>query len=131
MPWLKRHKILVCVLVALVILGGDIGWSVIVESSALNAAYTSYRAPRFFFVLDVYENLEGMRSYRHIARSLVRGKNSDLEKITALNTWAHNHVRSIYTKAPEGIIDDNFYNILRRGHGYCDQIAHVFATLGY
>src|SRR5262249_48755708 len=36
-----------------------------------------------------------------------------------------------YTKFPQGVIDDNFYNILRRGHGYCDQIAHVFATLGY
>lgn len=112
-------------------IGGYVSWRTLVNYSAVNAAYLPINEPKFFLAVDAYENWQGILTYRHIARSLVAGKTDDIEKITALNTWAHNHVRSIYTKFPAGVIDDNFYNILRRGHGYCDQIAHVFATLGY
>jgi hypothetical protein len=111
--------------------GGYLGWRRLVEYSATHVAYVSVQEPNFSLIVDAYENLEGVLLYRRIARSVVRDKSTDLEKITALNMWAHNHVRSIYKRFPEDVIDDNFYNILRRGHGYCDQIAHVFATLGY
>ena len=42
--------------------------------------------------------------------------------------WTYENVRPPYA-APPRIVSDNSYRIVRRGFGYCDQAAHVFATL--
>jgi hypothetical protein len=60
----------------------------------------------------------------------VAAKPTHRERLAALMEWAHENVRPQYA-APGRVVPDNFIDIARRGYGYCDQSAHVFATLAH
>lgn len=96
--------------------------------SALGMGYTSTRAAYESLPLDAYETAVGLIWAEATAARLTRGKSSMREQLEALEVWTHENVRPQYA-APSPLIDDNFYGIARRGFGYCDQLAHVFATL--
>jgi tetratricopeptide (TPR) repeat protein len=98
------------------------GWS------ALGVGYTSRTEPYEPIVLDAYEILSGTAWARSTALRLTSDKTTDREKVEALVAWTNQNVRPQYA-APTEVISDNFYNIARRGFGYCDQVNHVFATL--
>ena len=72
--------------------------------------------------------LEGRQSLRFLAKSITQGLESDLEKATAISKWVFLHVRP-QTAAPPVVIGDDFWNIMRRGWGFCDQMAHVYAAI--
>jgi tetratricopeptide (TPR) repeat protein len=93
-----------------------------VQGSIANAAPQGYSSlnPQSFF--------GGRQIARNLAIEITRGKGSDIEKIVAINTWTKMHIRS-QNSGPTTIFQDDYLNIMKRGWGYCDQIAHVFATL--
>ncbi len=97
-------------------------------SSAASISYTSGVPNRESMLLDVYETASGIRLFRAIADRAVAGKSRDLARLSALMEWTYENVRPEYA-APERFVADNSYRIVRRGFGYCDQAAHVFATL--
>ena len=72
--------------------------------------------------------LEGRQNLRLLADSITYGLESDLEKAAAISKWVFIHVRP-QTAAPPVVIGDDFWNILRRGWGFCDQMAHVYAAI--
>lgn len=81
--------------------------------------YTSLN-PQIFF--------EGRQTMRFLANSLTEGLEDDLAKATAISKWVFLHVRP-QTAAPSVVIGDDFYNTMRRGWGFCDQMAHVYAAI--
>jgi hypothetical protein len=96
--------------------------------SALGVGYTTTRAPYESLPLDAYETAVGLIWAEATAARLTQGKTTPREQLEALQLWTHENVRPQYS-APSPSIDDNFYDIARRGFGYCDQLGHVFATL--
>ena len=72
--------------------------------------------------------LEGRQSLRFLVKSITQGLESDLEKATAISKWVFLHIRP-QTAAPPVVIGDDFWNIMRRGWGFCDQMAHVYAAI--
>ncbi len=83
------------------------------------AGYTSLNAQSFF---------SGRVKIRKLALSIVEGETTELGKAQALIDWVQLHVRP-QTSAPTTVITDDYVNIIKRGWGYCDQMAHVFATM--
>jgi len=83
------------------------------------AGYTSLNPQSFF---------SGKDRVKKLALSIVEGQTTELGKAQALIDWVQLHVRS-QTSAPTTVITDDYVNIIKRGWGYCDQMAHVFATM--
>ena len=86
---------------------------------AAPAGYTSLNTQSFF---------SGKKRVKKLALSIVDGQTTELGKAQALIDWVQLHVRS-QTSAPTTVITDDYVNIIKRGWGYCDQMAHVFATM--
>lgn len=72
--------------------------------------------------------LEGRHIAKKIAFEVTKNDKSDLEKARSLVRWTFLHIRSQST-GPDTVIQDDSLGIMRRGWGYCDQKAHVYATL--
>jgi len=86
---------------------------------AAPAGYTSLNTQSFF---------SGKTRVKKLALSIVEGQTTELGKAQALIDWVQLHVRP-QTSAPTTVITDDYVNIIKRGWGYCDQMAHVFATM--
>ena len=83
------------------------------------AGYTSLNTQSFF---------SGKARVKKLALAIVEGQTTELGKAQALVDWVQLHVRP-QTSAPTTVITDDYVNIIKRGWGYCDQMAHVFATM--
>ena len=86
---------------------------------AAPAGYTSLNTQSFF---------SGKQRVKKLALAIVEGQTTELGKAQALIDWVQLHVRP-QTSAPTTVITDDYVNIIKRGWGYCDQMAHVFATM--
>jgi hypothetical protein len=86
---------------------------------AAPAGYTSLNTQSFF---------SGKERVKKLALSIVEGQTTELGKAQVLIEWVQLHVRP-QTSAPTTVITDDYVNIIKRGWGYCDQMAHVFATM--
>ena len=86
---------------------------------ATPAGYTSLNPQSFF---------SGKDRVKKLALTIVEGQTTELGKAQALIDWVQLHVRP-QTSAPTTVITDDYVNIIKRGWGYCDQMAHVFATM--
>ena len=86
---------------------------------AAPAGYTSLNTQSFF---------SGKARVKKLALAIVEGQTTELGKAQALVDWVQLHVRP-QTSAPTTVITDDYVNIIKRGWGYCDQMAHVFATM--
>ena len=86
---------------------------------ATPAGYTSLNPQSFF---------SGKDRVKKLALSVVEGQTTELGKAEAIIDWVQLHVRP-QTSAPTTFITDDYVNIIKRGWGYCDQMAHVFATM--
>jgi tetratricopeptide (TPR) repeat protein len=125
-----RRKWLVVILAGSLAVGIAYGWKALGEASAVTTSYSAAVEPRESLAVDAYELLSGVLFFRSTAERLVVGKATHRERLEALMEWAHENVRPQYA-APERIVADNFLDIVRRGYGYCDQTAHVFAALAH
>ena len=86
---------------------------------AAPAGYTSLNTQSFF---------SGKARVKKLALTIVEDQTTELGKAQALVDWVQLHVRP-QTSAPTTVITDDYVNIIKRGWGYCDQMAHVFATM--
>ena len=86
---------------------------------AAPAGYTSLNTQSFF---------SGKARVKKLALTIVEDQTTELGKAQALIDWVQLHVRP-QTSAPTTVITDDYVNIIKRGWGYCDQMAHVFATM--
>ena len=86
---------------------------------ATPAGYTSLNTQSFF---------SGKARVKKLALTIVEDQTTELGKAQALIDWVQLHVRP-QTSAPTTVITDDYVNIIKRGWGYCDQMAHVFATM--
>lgn len=81
-------------------------------------------------LLEGYRLAKGILLFREISGRVVQAKTTDSERVAALVAWTHENVRPNYAASGD-LVQGNFYDIARRGFGYCDQVAHVFLTLAH
>lgn len=96
--------------------------------SALSTSFSPLMADRESVLVNGYETLAGLLLLRDVSGRVTTDPRDDVSKLRALVDWTHENVRPQYA-APDRLVADNVYSIVRRGFGDCDQSAHVFATL--
>lgn len=128
--WRGKLLAVLAVLMLLSTVGGWAGLGALTRASASNISYTSRIAGQESVLVYSYEMASGIGFFQETAARLVRGKRTDSERVEALMLWAHENVRPWYGGPPR-IVMDNSYSIVRRGFGYCNDSAHVFATLAH
>ena len=105
-----------------------------INSNDLGYEYAAIDARSNNFLLGGYTSLspqiffDGRHTAKSIATRVTKNDKTDFEKAQSLAYWTFLHVRP-QTEAPTTVIGDDYFNILRRGWGYCDQMAHVYSTL--
>ena len=65
--------------------------------------------------------------YQRISREIMKGCNTDEEKVLAILRWTHENVKPVPQGMP--IVDDHILNIIIRGYGAADQSQDVFTNL--
>ena len=79
-------------------------------------------------VPEAYDHIYGYLLFRRIGSNLTINIEDDFDKAAAVAFWVFENIKQL--EHPYMVkIDDNFLNIYRRGFGYCDQGAHVYATM--
>ena len=132
-PHLTRRRRVQISLLAVLLLSAFGAWggsNVLARVSAVNVSYTSRVQPQETSILQVYETASGIGFFRQTATRLLKGPTTDADRLDVLMQWTYDNVRPPYA-APDRVVSDNAYSIVRRGFGYCDQSAHVFATLAH
>jgi len=127
---MRRTFLILTTVLLLVFAVGAVAWPRLREQSALTTSYSPAVLHHQTVPLDAYELVSGVLFFRETATRLVASKESHQDRLTALMEWTHENVRPQFA-APTRVVPDTFVDIVRRGHGYCDQSAHVFATLAH
>ncbi len=85
----------------------------------------TYRVEKTNQITDLLHGEKLMR--RKVTQ--IRSQTSDPQgQIDLALSWITQYVRP-QDASPSPVINDNYYNILKRGSGYCDQAAYVFSVL--
>ena len=85
----------------------------------------TYRVEKTNQITDL---LHGERLIRRKVNQ-IRSQTSDPQyQIDLALSWVAQYVRP-QDASPSPVISDDYYNILKRGSGYCDQAAYVFSVL--
>ncbi len=129
---LKKYKKLFTAGLCILILFSSFAWTYgyLDKQSFLNASFSRELSARRSPVLDLYDAAKGLLVYKKISSSFKKYPDDSVEKLEAMVQWVHNNIRPQFS-APVITGNDNFYNILRRGTGYCDNDAQAFDILAY
>lgn len=81
---------------------------------------------------EFYDYVYGYIVFRWIGFNLTVNIKTDFDKAANVAFWVFDNIGGFKRHQRHKfmpVIDDNFFNIYRRGFGYCDQSAHVYATM--
>lgn len=84
-----------------------------------------------YLIPEVYDYIYGYFLFRWIGSNLTVNIEQDFDKAAMVAFWVFDNIKGVERNPYMPIIDDNFLNIYKRGFGYCDQSAHVYATMMY
>ena len=121
-------RFLVATILVVLLAGGFLALGVLERSSAADTSYSPRLPNRRSLIVRAHDALQGFLLLRQVVRRLISGVDGDTARLKALVEWTHENVRPQYA-SPHRLVRDDMFSVLRRGFGYCDQSAHVFATL--
>lgn len=96
--------------------------------SALAASYAGDDRASRDALVEIYDLLSGIGFLRATADRIARAGATDAERLEMLLTWTQDNVRPSFA-APYRVVSDTPFGVVRRGFGYCDQMAHVFVSM--
>jgi hypothetical protein len=85
----------------------------------------TYRVEKTNQITDL---LHGERLIRRKVNEIKSQTSDPQHQIDLALSWVTQYVRP-QDASPSPVISDDYYNILKRGSGYCDQAAYVFSVL--
>lgn len=81
---------------------------------------------------EIYDYVCGYFVFRWIGYNLTVNLKTDFDKAANVAFWVFDNIGGFKRYQRHKfmpVVDDNFFNIYRRGFGYCDQSAHVYAVM--
>ena len=118
--------ILLALISAIIILG-----VINLESQSLeNASYSEKKPAVRSRILNIYDTAKGVLLYKKISNRFNVYPKYSTEKLKAMVSWVYENIRPQYA-APVRTINDNFYNVVIRGFGYCDNDAQAFDMIAF
>ena len=90
----------------------------------INYEWHAIEIPLYLKVLDFFDRYY---NYNLLVKRIVKGANSEEEKVMRLFEWTHRNIKKAPKELP--LVDDHVWYTIIRGYGAKDQSQDVFTTL--
>ena len=125
---LKRFLRTIAILLALVLISVTFTFFKPIDVESIGYQYYNDKTYRVEKTNQITDLLHGELIIRRKVNEIKAQTSDPQRQIDLALSWVTQYVRP-QDASPSPVISDDYYNILKRGSGYCDQAAYVFSVL--
>ena len=125
---LKRFLRTIAILLALVLISVTFTFFKPIDVESIGYQYYNDKTYRVEKTNQFTDLLHGELIIRRKVNEIKAQTSDPQRQIDLALSWVTQYVRP-QDASPSPVISDDYYNILKRGSGYCDQAAYVFSVL--
>ena len=125
---LKRFLRTITILMALGLISVTFTFFKPIDVESIGYQYYNDKTYRVEKTNQITDLLHGELIIRRKVNEIKAQTSDPQRQIDLALSWVTQHVRP-QDASPSPVISDDYYNILKRGSGYCDQAAYVFSVL--
>ena len=125
---LKRFLRTFAILLALVLISVTFTFFKPIDVESIGYQYYNDKTHRVEKTNQITDLLRGELIIRRKVNEIKEQTSEPQRQIDLALSWVTQYVRP-QDASPSPVISDDYYNILKRGSGYCDQAAYVFSVL--
>ena len=118
------------IVVALALITGTFTFFKPIDIESIGYQFYNDRTYRVEKTNQITDLLHGELLIRKQVRKIRSEESEPHRQIDLALSWVTQYVRP-QDASPSPVISDDYYNILKRGSGYCDQAAYVFSVLSH
>ena len=124
----KRFIRTISILLALILISATFTFFKPIDVESIGYQYYNDKTYRVEKTNQITDLLKGELIIRRKVNEIKEQTSSPQRQIDLALSWVTQYVRP-QDASPSPVISDDYYNILKRGSGYCDQAAYVFSVL--
>lgn len=125
---LKRFLRTIAILFALILISATFTFFKPIDVESIGYQYYNDKTYRVEKTNQITDLLHGELIIRRKVKEIKAQTSEPQRQIDLALSWVTQSVRP-QDASPSPVISDDYYNILKRGTGYCDQAAYVFSVL--
>jgi hypothetical protein len=125
---LKRFLRTIVILLALAIISATLTFFKPIDVESIGYQYYNDKTFRVEKTNQITDLMHGELIIRRKVKEIKAQTSEPQRQIDLALSWVTQYVRP-QDASPSPVISDDYYNILKRGSGYCDQAAYVFSVL--
>ena len=125
---LKRFLRTIAIILALILISATFTFFKPIDVESIGYQYYNDRTYRVEKTNQITDLLHGELIIRRKVKEIKAQTSEPQRQIDLALSWVTQYVRP-QDASPSPVISDDYYNILKRGSGYCDQAAYVFSVL--
>ena len=124
----KRFLRTIAIILALILISATFTFFKPIDVESIGYQYYNDRTYRVEKTNQITDLLRGELIIRRKVNEIKAQTSEPQRQIDLALSWVTQYVRP-QDASPSPVISDDYYNILKRGSGYCDQAAYVFSVL--
>jgi tetratricopeptide (TPR) repeat protein len=124
----KRFLRSIAIILALILISATFTFFKPIDVESIGYQYYNDRTYRVEKTNQVTDLLKGELIIRRKVNEIKTQTTDPQRQIDLALSWVTQYLRP-QDASPSPVISDDYYNILKRGSGYCDQAAYVFSVL--
>ena len=125
---LKRFLRTIAIILALILISATFTFFKPIDVESIGYQYYNDRTYRVEKTNQLTDLMHGELIIRRKVKEIKAQTSEPQRQIDLALSWVTQYVRP-QDASPSPVISDDYYNILKRGSGYCDQAAYVFSVL--
>jgi hypothetical protein len=125
---IKRLTRAIAILLAFILISSVFTYFKPIKVETIGYQYYNDKTYRVEKTNQITDLLHGERLIRRKVNEIKSQTSEPQRQIDLALSWVTQYVRP-QDASPSPVISDDYYNILKRGSGYCDQSAYVFSVL--
>jgi hypothetical protein len=125
---IKRLTRAIAILLAFILISTVFTYFKPIKVETIGYQYYNDKTYRVEKTNQITDLLHGERLIRRKVTEIKSQTSDPQRQIDLALSWVTQYVRP-QDASPSPVISDDYYNILKRGSGYCDQAAYVFSVL--
>ena len=125
---LKRFLRTIAIILALILISATFTFFKPIDVESIGYQYYNDRTYRVEKTNQITDLMHGELIIRRKVKDIKAQTSEPQRQIDLALSWVTQYVRP-QDASPSPVISDDYYNILKRGSGYCDQAAYVFSVL--
>jgi hypothetical protein len=124
----KRFLRSIAIILALILISATFTFFKPIDVESIGYQYYNDRTYRVEKTNQITDLMHGELIIRRKVNEIKAQTSEPQRQIDLALSWVTQYVRP-QDASPSPVISDDYYNILKRGSGYCDQAAYVFSVL--